>query len=113
MAENRLFAALAAPIVLVAGPALADQAHETIAHPMMWGAWGWSGMILGPLMMIVVLAAVVAAAVLLVRWMGGAPAAGLAPAGPAKTHLGILNERFAKGEIDTEDIEERRRLLSQ
>ncbi len=102
------FATLAAPIGVAAGPALADQAHETFAHPMMCGAWGWAGMILGPLMMIVVLAAVVAAAVLLVRWMGGAPAAGPAPASP----LDILNERFAKGEIDKQDFEERRRLLS-
>ena len=106
------FATLAAPIILAEGPALADQAHGTIAHPMMWGAWGWSGMILGPLLMIVVLAAVVAAVVLLVRWMGGAPAAGPAPAGPAKTPLDILDERFAKGEIDQQDFEERRRLLS-
>jgi putative membrane protein len=112
MAENQLFAALAAPVVDVAGPALADQAHETFAHPMMWGGWGWSGMVLGPLMMIVVLAAVVAVAVLLVRWMGGASAAGPGPATPGKTPLDILNERFAKGEIDKEDFEERRRLLS-
>ena len=105
------FATLAAPISVAADPALANQAHETFAHPMMWGAWGWAGMIFGPLMMIAVLAAVVAAAVLLVRWMGGAPAAGPAPAS-AKTPLDILNERFAKGEIDTEEFEERRRLLS-
>lgn len=112
MTGYQRFAALAAPIILVAGPALAEQAHETFAHPMMWGAWGWAGMVLGPLMMIVVLAAVVAAAVLLVRWMGGAPAAGPAPATPGKTPLDILNERFAKGEIDQQDFEARRRLLS-
>lgn len=105
------FATLAAPIGAAAGPALADQAHETLAHPMMWGAWGWAGMIVGPLMMIAVLAAVVAAAVLLVRWMAGTPAAGPALAS-AMTPLDILNERFAKGEIDKQDFEERARLLS-
>ena len=82
---------VAAPIGVAAGPALADQAHEAFAHPMLWGAWGWAGMILGPLLMIAVLAAVVTVAVLLVRRMGGAPATGPAP--PGKTPLDILNER--------------------
>lgn len=103
-------AALAA-MIGVAAPALADQAHQGYGYPMMWGGWGWPGMILGPLMLIAVLAAVVAIVVLLVRWIGGAPAAGPAPAG--RSPLDILNERFAKGEIDKEDFEERRRLLSQ
>ncbi len=106
------FATLAAPIGVAAGPVLADTADGVIAHPMMWGAWGWAGMIFGPLMMIAVVAAVVAVAVLLVRWMGGAPAAGPGPATPGKTPLDILNERFAEGEIDKQDFEERRRLLS-
>jgi putative membrane protein len=76
---------------------------------MMW--WGY-GMMLGPLFMILVLAVVIAAVVLLVRWLAG-PGHGAAPrqAPPGRTPLGILEERFARGEIDKEEFEERRRVL--
>lgn len=80
---------------------------------MMWWGGGWYGMIFGPLMMILVLAAVIAVAVLLVRWLGG-PWQGTVPphhAAPGRTPLDILKERFARGEIDKEEFEERRRVL--
>ena len=79
---------------------------------MMWG-WGWYGMIFGPLFMILVLVAAIAAVVLLVRWFGG-PWHGAMPPyqpPPSRTPLDILKERFARGEIDKEDFEERRRVL--
>jgi len=82
--------------------------------PHMWG-WGGGGygMIFGPLFMILVLAAVIGAVVLLVRWVGG-PWQGTAPSyhAPAdRTSLDILKERFARGEIDKNEFEERRRVL--
>jgi len=70
-------------------------------------------MILGPFFMIFWLAAVVVLVVLLVRWLGG-PWHGVQPlhgAPPARTPLDILKERFARGEIDKDDFEERRRIL--
>lgn len=76
-------------------------------HMMDWGG-GWFGMIFGPLFMILVLALVIAVAVLLVRWLGG-PWHGTVP--PGRTPLDILKERFARGEIDKAEFEERRRLL--
>ena len=91
------------------------QAPGELGHPHMWGhggGWGW--MIFGPLMMIVVIAAIIALVVLLVRWLGGVPRGphptNLSP--PGKAPLDILRERFARGEIDKEEYEERRRLLS-
>ena len=80
-------------------------------HMMWWGA-GWYAMIFGPLFMILVLALVIAVAVLLVRWLGG-PWHGTAPhqAPPGRTPLDILKERFARGEINKEEFEERRRVL--
>jgi putative membrane protein len=80
-------------------------------HMMGWGG-GWYGMIFGPLFMILVLAVVIAIAVLLVRWLGGpwhGPASHQSPTGRAP--LDILKERFARGEIDKEEFEERRRML--
>lgn len=82
------------------------------------GAWGhgymghgWGSMILGPLMMIAFIAAAVAVVVLLVRWLGGGRAMGSAAAG--KTALDILEERYARGEIDKDEFEERRRVLTE
>lgn len=72
-------------------------------------------MIFGPLFMILVLAVLIAAVVLLVRWFGG-PWHGTIPPHqslPGRTPLDILKERFARGEIDKEEFEERRRILGE
>lgn len=113
MKRGPWLAAAVSLIGLAGGAALADGTRGDWAHhSMMWGGWGWTGMILGPLMMIAVLAAAIAVAVLLVRWIAGGPAAKTAGR-PGTTALDILSERFAKGEIDKEEFEERRRVLSQ
>jgi putative membrane protein len=71
-------------------------------------------MILGPLFMIIVLAVVIAIVVLLVRWLGGPwQAAALRQMAPDRTPLDILKERFARGEIDKAEFEERRHVLSE
>lgn len=75
-------------------------------HHMMWGF----GMIFGPLFLILVLALVIAVAVLLVRWLAG-PWQGTSQPMPGRTPLDILRERFARGEIDKDEFEERRRVL--
>ncbi|MCH7880487.1 MAG: SHOCT domain-containing protein [Proteobacteria bacterium] len=75
--------------------------------------WGWGGMIFGPIIMIVVLVLVVALVVLLVRWLVGPGRGGVPYNPPDKTPLDILKERFAKGEIDQEEFEERRRVLGE
>ncbi len=77
-------------------------------HPHM-GAWGWGGMIIGPIMMIVFIAVIVGAVVLVLRWTG---LGGSAVAGGANKARHILDERFARGEIDKDDYEERKRVLS-
>ena len=77
--------------------------------------WGWHGWFFGPIMMIVFIAIAVVVVVVMVRWLGGV-------AGGAQTHpqpsshrtpLDILKERFARGEIDKDEFEERRRVLDQ
>lgn len=78
-------------------------------HMMGWGG-GWYAMILGPLFMILVLAVVIAAAVLFVRWAGGQ---GLATTPSHRTPLDILKERFARGEINKDEFEERRRVIGE
>ena len=102
-------AAVFSLVALALSAAYANGDHQGVEHPHMWD-YGWGMMIFGPLMMIAVIAAIVAVVVLLVRWLG--PSA--APHGPAaKTPLDILEERFARGEIDAEEFEARRRVLSE
>ncbi len=73
---------------------------------------GWGGMAFGFLMMIAFVAAIVVMVVLVVRALGGAARSGPArTTPPEKTPLDILEERFASGEIDRQDFEERRRVL--
>ena len=68
---------------------------------------GWGGMLFGPLVMVLFLGLLIAGCVMLVRWMGGGSPADMA----ADTPLAILKKRFAAGEIDRGEFEERRDSL--
>lgn len=75
-----------------------------------WEMMPWYGMIFGPIMMILMLAIVVAVIVLIVRWLGDDR---YHPSQKSqRTALNILDERFAKGEIEKDEFEEKKRLLS-
>ena len=83
-------------------------------HGMMWGG-GSFGMIFGSLFMILVVIAIIAGVVFLMRSFGFAGVSN----SPTQTRqsenmaLDILRERFAKGEIDAKEFDERKRLLSE
>lgn len=100
---------------LSSAPAIAQQAPGPGYGPHMWnGGWGWGWMFAGPLMMIVFLALAVAVVVLVVRWLAGGSAEHASPRPSARREpIDILRERFAKGEIDKEEYEERRRVLEE
>lgn len=80
---------------------------------MMWdgGYAGGLGMIFGLLFMVLVLAALVAAVVLVLKAFGVMPGGGTQRDTTAKA-LDILKERFARGDIDAEEFEQRKRILS-
>lgn len=100
-------------VLLGTAPALAQQQTRSNYGPHMWDG-GWHGWFFGPIMMIVFLAIAVAVVVLLVRWLGGNQAHPHHHVSPTrKAPLDILKERFAKGEIDKEEFEERRRILDE
>lgn len=79
---------------------------------MGWGV-GWHGMIFGPIFMVLLLALVIALVVLLVRWLGGSSLTATSHQQPLRTPLDILEERFARGEIEKDEFEERRRTLGE
>ena len=65
----------------------------------------------GGLMMLVFWGGIIVLIILLVRWLSRAGATGeRLPGRP--TPLDILKERYAKGEIDKKEYEERRKVLS-
>lgn len=97
---------------LAAGAPGSASAQQWSYGPYMMSDHGWWGMVMGPFMMIAFLVVIVATIVLLVRWLGGThhqaphPTAG-------KTALDILKERFARGEIDKQEFEDRRKVLGE
>ncbi len=91
--------------------AWAQQQGDPYYGPQMWDGGGW--MFFGPLMMIVFVAAIVIFVVLMVRWLGGTGHGAAPYPPPGRTPLDILKERFAQGEIDKEEFEERRRALGE
>lgn len=119
MSKHRIASVAVAATGIVLTPAWvwAQQSPEAprygySPHMMDWGG-GWFGMIFGPLFMVLVLAVVIALAAFLVRWIGG-PWHGTQPphnVQPGRMPLDILRERYARGEIDKGEFEERRRVL--
>lgn len=72
----------------------------------MWHG-GW---VFGPIMMVLFLALIVAGIVLLVRWLTRSEGRQSASRPDA---LAILQERFARGEIDKDEYDDRRKTLGQ
>jgi putative membrane protein len=93
--------------VISAAPAVA-QPSPPYYGPHMWSGGWW--MLFGPVTMILFIGAIVALMMVLVRRR--APRNGGSDRQPAKTPIDILRERFARGEIDKEEFEERRRVLN-
>ncbi|MGK2741623.1 SHOCT domain-containing protein [Tepidicaulis sp. LMO-SS28] len=102
--------ALALPTAVVSMPALAQTPADRSDY---WHyGWGWGHMIFGSVMMIVFWGGIILAIILAARWLGGD--SGRVARSQSRTNgpLDILHERFARGEIDKEEFEERKRLLS-
>lgn len=80
-------------------------------HGCMWGygssGWGWLMMILGSLFWIALLALIVVA--LMRLWPGASAFQSSAP--QEDEALEILRQRYARGEIDAEEFERKRRDL--
>ncbi len=71
------------------------------------GFMGWGGMFFGPLVMIGFLVLIVWAVIALVKQAGG----GGSSRRDSGDALAILKERFAAGDIDKKEYEEKRALL--
>jgi putative membrane protein len=75
---------------------------------LMWGDYGWGwGMGFGMISIVLFWILVILGIVILVKWIaGGSSGPGQTP---AKTALDILKERYARGEIEREEFEQKKR----
>ncbi len=71
-------------------------------HPMWWGAWGFGMMF----MMILFWALLIVGLIVGIRWLLGQ---GKEPR--SDTAMGILRQRYARGEIDKDEFEAKKRDL--
>ncbi|WP_422022332.1 SHOCT domain-containing protein [Pyruvatibacter mobilis] len=110
---TQLMAALSALAgTLVSLPALAQAPADRPDYWHYGWDWGWGHMIFGSLMMILFWGGIIVVVVLAVRRFGSGPSHGTPPATSRNKALDILQERFARGEIDKDEFEERKRHLS-
>ncbi len=101
------------PALLLLATSLFLQAQSATAQGGMWGdGWGWGHMFFGSFMMLLFWGGLIIVIVLAVRWVSTGPARGGDGPAPGNRALDILDERYARGEIEKEEYEERRRLLS-
>lgn len=74
---------------------------------MGWG-YGWGGV--GAVLMVIFWAVVIVAVVALIRWLWGA--GGRSKTGSEEAPFEILKRRYARGEINKEEFEQKKRDLS-
>ena len=82
-------------------------------HDMMWDSsqWGGFGMVLGPIFMILIVVGIIAGILYLLRLFGAAGPVASDHAAQDRS-MALLKERYAKGEIDTAEFTERKKLLA-
>ncbi len=68
--------------------------------------WGWGGMAFGGIMMLLWFAVIIALIVFLFRWISGS-----SRRNSSQDAVDILKQRYARGEIDASELEERTRQL--
>ena len=119
--KNRAIAPMVAGILYTTATAAMAQVGEiperfgqyNHGHDMMWGSnqWGGFGMVLGPIFMILIVVGIVAAILYLLRLFGAAGPATSSHAAHYRAVM-LLKERYAKGEIDSTEFTERKKLLA-
>ncbi|MCC5813005.1 MAG: SHOCT domain-containing protein [Ectothiorhodospiraceae bacterium] len=95
----------------IASPALAQRYDDY--HGFWHPASGWGHMLFGGLMMIIFWGGVIALIVLLIRWLGGPGDSRSHKEEQAPDALDILKQRYARGEIDSDEYKQKKRDLAE
>ena len=86
-------------------------AQRSVDHGYWGHGWEYGHMLFGGLAMIIFWGGIIVLVILLIRWLGpGYGGVGISHT-PRQTPLEILQERYARGEIDKAEYEERRKTL--
>nr|WP_306268736.1 SHOCT domain-containing protein [Pararhizobium sp. IMCC3301] len=107
---NTALPALAATLISL--PALAQTPADGSRYWHYGSDWGWGHMVFGSLMMVLFWGALIVAIVFAVRWLGTGSSQGASLASERNKALDILQQRFARGEIDQEEFADRKRHLT-
>jgi putative membrane protein len=103
---------VATTVGLATEPALAQPSTDQFScMSFLWGG-GWGHMLFGGFMMLSFWAGLIALVALAVRWISTDSAGGLGSTASGKTPKQILEERFAKGEIDKQEFDDRKTALA-
>lgn len=100
----------ASAVLLALSSTAIAQTREIPYHPHYFGG---DGFFLGPIMMILVLAVIVGIVLLIIRSFSGSGRTFPSHSAQQKTPFNILQERFARGEIDKDEFEDRRKILGE
>lgn len=107
LVATAVVAVAATTITIATAGAAWAQGTQGYDH-MMWSG-GWAHWIFGPLMMLLFLGVIVFGVAAAIRWIGGDSRSGRF--GTSSSARAILEERFARGEIDEKEFRERKRTL--
>jgi putative membrane protein len=114
---KREYGSLGAAAIALAAPASAFAQSQQDFDRYGWGPhmMGWGGLLLGPLFMIFGLVLTIAVIMLLLRWISGSGhhIDRILHPGAGSRAVDILKERYARGEIDKQEFDERRRTLGE
>lgn len=113
----RLLPKTRVPTLLFLITFLSLQAQPATVRADRWGdgwhdGWGWGHMFFGSFAMLLFWGGLIVLLVLAVRLMGGGSTRSGDGAGSGNRALDILEKRYARGEIDREEFEERKDQLS-
>ena len=109
----RLPIALIVPGVLASAPGLAQTPADGMSFSHHGWGWDWGHMMFGLPMMILFWGGTIFLIVVAVRWLSAGPSSSLGASPQGEPALDILQNRFARGEIDKAEFEERKRLLTE
>ena len=99
--------------IILLGTAPSAFAQQGVDNCGFFMGRGWLGWLLGPLAMLIFLVVAAAAVVLIIRALSGNNSGvSFRPPGHSGSPVDILQERFAKGEINKKEFEERRKVLN-
>ena len=99
-------------LFLVSPPVLAQSPGDRTGCMSLFWNGGWGHMFVGGFMMLFFWTGLIALIALAVRWVSSGSLGGTGSANFAKTPRQILEERFARGEIDKDEFEDRKKALA-